>query len=345
MPMPGRLIIATLALFAAGVATAAPLQIKIATLAPENSIWMKEMRLGAKEIEERTEGRVTLKFYGGGVMGNDKKVLRKMRIGQLHGGSFTPSGLAERCPDLNLYGMPLVFDSLDEVDYVRARFDDRLMASLEDVGLVGFGLAGGGFAMIMSNTPVANRDDLRGRKVWVPEGDTWTVSAMRALDLSPVTLPITDVLTGLQTGLIEVIGTPPVAAVALQWYTKLKYLTDFPVSYTYAVLVIEKEVLDRAEPADQAVVKEVMDRIYASFDAGSIAENEGAMKALRSNDIQVVEPDAGAVQQWRGRVLASNRSNAEAGLISLALYEDMLDTLEEYRAVRGEKTAAEVSVH
>lgn len=343
--MSGRLILACLALLTAKLAVAAPLQIKIATLAPENSIWMKEMRAGAREIEQRTEGRVTLKFYGGGVMGNDKKVLRKMRIGQLHGGSFTPSGLAERCPDLNLYGMPLVFDSLEEVTFVRERFDQRLMKSLEDAGLVGFGITGGGFAMIMSNTPVANREDLQGRKVWVPEGDNWTLSAMKALDLSPVILPITDVLTGLQTGLIEVIGTPPVAAVALQWYTKLSYLTDFPISYTYAVLVIEKQVFDEMTQADQSVVREVMERIYASFDVDSGAENKGAMKALTANDIKIVEPEPGAVQQWRGKVLATNLSNAEAGMISLSLYQDMLATLQDYRAGGGARTAAEIRDH
>ncbi|MGD9407345.1 MAG: TRAP transporter substrate-binding protein DctP, partial [Gammaproteobacteria bacterium] len=119
---------------------AATTQIKIATLAPENSTWMKEMRAGAEEISKRTEGRVQLKFYGGGVMGNDRKVLRKMRIGQLHGGSFTPSGLAERYPDLNLYGMPLVFNSLEEVDYIRGLFDERLNSGLEEAGLVGFGI-------------------------------------------------------------------------------------------------------------------------------------------------------------------------------------------------------------
>ncbi len=342
--MPGRLIFAALALVAANLATAAPLQIKIATLAPENSVWMKQMRVGAKEIEQRTDGRVTLKFYGGGVMGNDKKVLRKMRIGQLHGGSFTPSGLTELCPELNLYGMPLVFDSLEEVAYVRERFDQRLMGYLEDAGLVGFGIAGGGFARIMSNLPITTKDDLQGRKVWVPEGDGWTLSAMKAMDLSPVVLPITDVLTGLQTGLIEVIGTPPVAAVALQWYTKLSYLTDFPVVYTYAVLVIDKAVLDKAQPADQVVVREVMDRIYAAFDADSKAENDGAMKALTANDIRVVEPESGAVQQWRGRVLANNLSNAEAGMIPLSLYQDMLATLDEYRSGEGEKTASEIRV-
>ena len=102
-----RLSIITLMVLFAGAAQAAPVQLKIATIAPENSSWMKSMRAGGEEIETRTEGRVELKFYGGGVMGSDKKVLRKMRIGQLHGAAFTPSGLSERYPDLNLYGLPL----------------------------------------------------------------------------------------------------------------------------------------------------------------------------------------------------------------------------------------------
>jgi TRAP-type C4-dicarboxylate transport system substrate-binding protein len=319
---------------------AAPTQIKIATLAPENSSWMKEMRAGAEEISQRTEGRVQLKFYGGGVMGNDRKVLRKMRIGQLHGGSFTPSGLAERYPDLNLYGMPLVFDSLEEVGYIRARFDERLDKGLEDAGLIGFGITGGGFAKIMSNVPVRTREDLEGRKVWVPEGDSVTLSAMQAMELSPVVLPITDVLTGLQTGLIEVIGTPPVAAVALQWYTKVRYLTDFPVIYTYAVLVVEKKAFDRLEPADQETFREVMERIYAKFDEASIGENADAREALEANGIEIVKPSPGAVDAWRGQVLANNLENAASGMVSLSLYEEILAALEDFRSGSGATASA-----
>ena len=94
-------------------------RLKIATVAPEGSQWMLDLKAGAKEVEQRTEGRVTFKFYGGGVMGNDKKVLRKIRIGQLHGGIFTANGLTERYRDIALYGLPMVFRSQDEVDYVR----------------------------------------------------------------------------------------------------------------------------------------------------------------------------------------------------------------------------------
>jgi len=334
-----RLILTTFAILAAAGAMAAPSQIKIATLAPENSSWMKEMRAGAEEISARTDDRVQLKFYGGGVMGNDKKVLRKMRIGQLHGGSFTPSGLMERYADLNLYGMPLVFNSLEEVEYIRSMFDQRLNDGLEQAGLVGFGITGGGFAKIMSNVPVRNRGDLQGRKVWVPEGDAVTLSAMQALELSPVVLPITDVLTGLQTGLIEIIGTPPVAAIALQWYTKVRYLTDFPVIYTYAVLVVEKSVFDRLSEADQAVFREVMERIYAKFDEASIAENGSAQEALISNGIEIVAPTPGAVEQWRDQVLENNLNNAASGMVSLDLYKEMLGALEQFRA-QGGQTAA-----
>lgn len=112
---------------------------KIATLAPEGSAWMTEMRAGAKGIEKRTEGRVKFKFYGGGVQGNDKQVLRKMRIGQLHGGAFVSSGLRMLQPDSELFGLPLLFNSADEVHYVREQMDDKLRQNLEDAGYVNFG--------------------------------------------------------------------------------------------------------------------------------------------------------------------------------------------------------------
>ncbi len=333
-------ILTVVLLIAPSLLSAAPTQIKLATLAPENSSWMKEMRAGAKEISERTDGRVQLKFYGGGVMGNDKKVLRKMRIGQLHGGSFTPSGLNERCPDFGIYGQVLTFDSLAEAAYVRERMDSQVMEKLDQAGLVGFGIAGGGFALIMSQQPVTEYADLKGRKMWVPEGDLMTFSAMKSLDLSPVVLPLTDVLTGLQTGLIDIIGTPPVGAVALQWYTKVNYATDFPIVYAYAALVVEKSIMQRLREEDQAVVREVMDDIYLRFDEASRGENASAREAMIANGIKFVEPKAGAVGGWRDRVLATNQELVDQGMLSKDLYEELQAHLTEYRAAQAAQAAA-----
>ena len=130
--------------------------IKIATIAPESSSWMKDMRAGAEAIENATEGRVKFKFYGGGVQGNDKQVLRKMRIGQLHGSTFTSSTLGDLFKDAVLYAMPMLFDNLEEVQYVRGHMDDRLRELMEQAGYVNFGFAGGGFAYLMSKRPIAS---------------------------------------------------------------------------------------------------------------------------------------------------------------------------------------------
>jgi len=108
------------------ISTAGAQTIKLATIVPEGSGWMKSMRAGAAEIKERTEGRVKFKFYGGGVQGNDKQVLRKMRIGQLHGGAFSSNGLIDVQKDSQLYALPMLFNNLEEVQFVRARMDDKL---------------------------------------------------------------------------------------------------------------------------------------------------------------------------------------------------------------------------
>ena len=305
--------------------------LKLATITPEGSAWMKEMRAGATEIKERTDGRVVIKLYGGGVMGNDKKVLRKVRIGQLHGGAFTATGLAERYPDINLYGLPLVFESLDQVDYVRARMDEKLKQGLEEAGFVSFGIAEGGLAMLMSNEPVRSLEDLKGQKIWVPEGDSISYSAMEALGLSPVTLPITDVLTGLQTGLIDIVGTSPVGALVLQWHTKIKYITRLPVSYLIGVLVVEKKVFDRLGETDQKIVGEVMGRIYEGFNAANRTDNEEAVEALLATGVAYVEPNPDEVPVWREVVFKANREQGDKGAFDPDLLDEMLAYMQEFK--------------
>ena len=122
---------------------------KIATISPDGTRWMNMMRAAANDIKSQTNGRVRFKFYPGGVMGNDSSVMRKIRIGQLHGAAFTGGGLAEAYPDIAIYGLPMLFANLAEVDYVRARMDKVFEAGMEDAGFVNFGIVEGGFAMFM----------------------------------------------------------------------------------------------------------------------------------------------------------------------------------------------------
>ncbi len=312
--------------------TAGATNIKIATIAPEASAWMKEMRAGAAEIGQRTQGRVKIKIIGGGIMGNDKKVLGAIRIGRLHGGALTPSALGDRYPDINLYGMPLVFDTHDEAMYVRDRMDERLRDGLRDKGFETFGFATGGFAVLMSNTPIRTLDDMRGKRVWVLEGDTISYASMEAMSLSPVTLPLTDVLTGLQTGLVDIVAVPPLPALVLQWHTKIKFMTEIRLAYSMAFMAIDKRVFDKLQVEDQAVVREVMTRVYAGFDRQNVIDNREARDALVGAGIESVDFDASEHGRIRAIMQISNRALGEKGEFTLELYDEMIGYLEEYRS-------------
>ena len=305
--------------------------LKVATVAPEGSAWMKEMRVSAKEIQERTDGRVQIKYYGGGIMGNDTKVLGKIRIGNLQGGAFTPSALQKIYPEISLYGLPLTFESEEEAAYVRSRLDQTIMDGLAKAGFVNFGFAAGGFAVIMSNEPVRSLSDLKGKKVWVPEGDTISYASMQALSLSPVTLPLTDVLTGLQTGLIDIVAMSPIGALVLQWHTKVKFITDLPLIYTMGFMAIDNKAFRKIGPADQEIVRDVMTRTYAQLDEANIADNEEALQALLNTGIAIVALADDEVTEIRAIIRQSNMDMAEQGKYSIDLYEQMLQYVLEYR--------------
>ena len=293
---------------------------------------MVSMRAGATEINERTEGRVKFKFYGGGVQGNDKQVLRKMRIGQLHGGAFTSNGLIDVQKDSQLYALPMLFSNYEEVQFVRARMDGKLRDLIEQAGYVNFGFAGGGFARIMSNQSIANLNDLQGRKVWVPDGDRISYEASKALGISPVIMPLTDVMTGLQTELIDTIMSPPAATIILQWNTQVSYITDLPLSYIFAMIAVDKKYFDRIQPADQIIVREVMERIYEGFDQQGKEDNQKAYKALIDNGMKPVTPEQGQIPEWRKVIQKSNRRLAGEGAIDVRLLDEIECYLAAFRA-------------
>lgn len=312
---------------------------KVATIIPEGTFWMQEMRSGAAEIKARTEGRVVLKFYGGGVQGSDKKVLRKIRIGQLHGGAFTATGLTDQYPALNLYGYPMLFRSPQEVDFVRPKMDPVLRDGLYEAGFASFGFAEGGFAYLMSNDPINNLAELRGRKVWVPEGDRMSFVAMEKLGLSPTVLPMTDVLTGLQTRLLDVVATSPVGALVLQWHTKVKYVTNVPVVYLIGFLALDRKVFDRVAPSDQAIMREVLEKNYRNIDSAAREDDANALQALRQAGLGFVEVSKQEIQLWRTTLIGLDQRLVEDGTIDAGMLKETQALLETYRLGNTAATA------
>lgn len=292
------LLTVCLVLVMVSAADAQTTRLKIATMAPDGSFWMKEFKKAADEIESRTAGRVTIRFYPGGTMGSDSAVIRKIRIGQLHGGVFLVGSMAGIDPDLEIYNLPLMFRNHDEVDYVRARMDEKLIKSLEENGYVAFGISETGFTYLMSTEPTRTFDELRGRKAWMPQGDPLSLAIVEAAGLSPVPLPLSDVLTGLQTGLIDTVAAPPVGALALQWFTKATYFTDLPITYVCGTMAIGAKTFAKLSPGDQAIVREVFFKANSALDKRSRADNQEARDALSKQGVQIIEPTEAARAKW-----------------------------------------------
>ena len=306
--------------------------IKIATLAPDGNKWMQLMRAGSKEIADRTEGRVRFKYYPGGVMGSDKSVMRKIRAGQLHGGAVTPGALSSINSDALVYGVPLLFRSYDEMNFVRQKVDQKIVQGIEESGFVTFGLSDGGFAYLMSNEPVRSLKDLQGKKIWIPEDDKITLAVFRDMGISPIQLPISDVYTGLQTGLIDTVGISPIGAVAFQWHTKTKYLTDVPLLYLNGLMVVSKKMFNKIKPADQAVVREVYGRVFEKLNVQNQKDNIAAKKALQQQGIKFVSISGQEKAVMQGHVDSATRLLVKQGIFDKKLLDTVTQLRDRYRA-------------
>lgn len=309
----------------------AAVTIKIATVSPDGATWMVKMREGAKQIKESTDGRVRFKFYPGGVMGNDASVLRKIRIGQLHGGAITGGSLSTVAPDTQLYQLPFLFNSQAEVDYVRAKIDSQLIKKLATRGFITFGFAGAGFAYFMSNHPVSSVADLQKQKVWLPVGDKVSHLVFDEAAISPIPLPISDVMTSLQTGLIDTVAATPVVAISLQWHTKIKYVMQIPASYIYALLAINKRAFNRIKPADRIIVHEVMATVFKEIDAQNRLSDQQAVEAMKQQGIQFVDIADNDLAEWK-RIAANARNQMiSKGAYTKELVDEINNGLKEYR--------------
>ncbi len=305
---------------------------KVATLSTDGSVWMEKMRAGAEEISQKTDSRVNFKFYPGGVMGGDKNVLRKIRFGQLQGAALPSAGLTGIYPDIQLYNLIVKFQSMSEIDYVREQMDDQLLVGLEKKGLVAFGFSEIGLAYTMSTTPVHNITDLQQLKSWVPENNKIAIQAYKALSISPIPLPLRDVLMGLQTGMITSVAGTPTGAIALQWHTKIKYVTDSPLSYIFGVFFLDKKAFNKISKADQLVVREVMAKTVNEVDKQSRQDNVNAVLALKKLGVEFIDVEDAAANELKAVMESANQEIVSKSGLSSRLVEILDKYLAAFRA-------------
>lgn len=306
------------------------LEIKIATLAPEGSSWMKTFEAIDAEVGQKTNAAVRLKFYPGGVLGDEKDMLRKMYIGQIHGAVFTTAGLSAIFGELDVFQIPFLFRSYDEVDFVISEMNGFFHEGFEKNEHVLLGWTEGGFVRLMSTTPIATLDDLRKAKVWNWADSPMTKAIFDEAGIAAIPLSIPDVLVGLQTGLVDVVYAPPSGAISLQWFTKIKYMTDVNLSYLIGGVIIKKKVFEKMSTAHRQILMDACQQQMTQLKTTIRKENQEAIEVMVKHGVKIIDPTPEQVADFIN-VSEKAMLKLEGKSFSKAIRDEVTAKLEAYR--------------
>jgi TRAP-type C4-dicarboxylate transport system substrate-binding protein len=306
-------------------------RIKFATLAPEGSSWMKEMRRLADEVKQKTEGRVTFKFYPGGVSGDERDVIRKIRIGQIHAAGFTGVGLGQILPEVRILDLPFLFETDQEIQHVYEKLNGYFADKFEEKGYVLLGWVPVGWVHFFSTQEIQSVEDIKKTKPWMWEGDPLVEETYKALDVKPVPLSVTDVLMSLQTGLLDTIYASSQGALALQWFTKVKYMSKLRMGYATGAVLISKKKFNSLPDDCKPVLKKLSEKYLKRLVETIQRDNAASIKIMQDNGVQLSElPKKKVIEEFH-QAGAVARKNLVGKLFPPKLLETVLNHLQEVK--------------
>ena len=247
---------AALAVTASGP-SAQNVTIKLATIVPDGSVWDKALKKMGADWASGTGGRVTTTVYSGGTQGDDPTVLRKIRLNALQAASLTSVGLASIDWSFNVFNVPFFFQNYDELNAVLEKLTPVLRQRAEAKGFVLVHWGHAGWLQIFSKRPVQTLADLKGLKLFTSAGDDRMTQWYKANGFQPRAMAMTDILTGLSTGMIEAMPSTPLASMAYQWHKQTPYMLDIGLAPFMGATVVSKRTWDSIPAADRAKMLEV----------------------------------------------------------------------------------------
>ncbi|UCE54329.1 MAG: TRAP transporter substrate-binding protein DctP [Desulfobacterales bacterium] len=273
--------------------------IKIATLAPEGSSWIQTFNAVNEEISKKTNNQVRFRIYPGGVLGDEKDMIRKMYIGQIQGAVLTSSGLSAIFHEMDVFQIPFLFKNYEEVDYVIDKMDAFFKKGFDTKGYIMLGWSEGGFVRLMSTVPVDTLDKLKKAKVWTWEDSPMAKAVFNEAQVMAIPLSVPDVLVGLQTGLVDVVYAPPSGAIAMQWFTKTKYITDVPLIFLVGALVVKKNVFQKISPEHQKLLRESFQQHMDQLKRVIRKENQDALQVMAKHGVKILKPSQDQIKEFK----------------------------------------------
>ena len=295
--------------------------IRYATIAPGGSSFGKVLKAWGRTLSAETEGRVELRYYSGGSQGDERDFVRKMRAGQMDAAGVTTIGLGIMVRQALVLSAPGVIEDYEQLARVREKMDGRFEAMFDEAGFVLLAWADAGRGRIMSTMPIRRPDDLKSARPWAWKDDPIFSEFLKVVGANAVRLGVPEVYGALQTKMVDVVPASPIAAVALQWYTKLKYMSKESFGIILGASVVKKEKFEQLSPEDQAVLRDTAKRAGAALDKVVRRDDAKAYDVLLKRGIELV--DTGPYRAEWDKAAAETRERLTGRIFSKSLLAEV----------------------
>jgi TRAP-type C4-dicarboxylate transport system substrate-binding protein len=278
---------------------------------------------------------VGFKIYGGGVLGDEKDVLRKIRIGQLHAAGFTGVGMGEIAPEVRILDTPFLFQNHEEIDLIYKKFDDYFSDCFTEGGYEFLGWAEVGFIYVFSKKRFRTLEELRNIKMWVWQDDVVALESFKAFGLRSIPLSIINVMTALQTNMVEGVYSTPLASIALQWFTQVDYMMGAPIASSAGAVLISQKMFQKLPNDYQMILKQETKKHLAELTHVTRQQSIDALDTLKNHGIEIIEaPDITDLKTYY-ELGASARKNLIGKYYSQEILDRIESVLETHRKKSG----------
>ena len=335
--MKFRRIVALLVLLAslgALPALARPIVLKIGSPTPKGSPWDNALKELAAEWREITNGQVQMRIFSGGVAGEEADVIRKMRFNSLQGAVLTALGINVIYPDSFVLSLPFLMHSDDEFEYVLDNIEGRLKEKIEEQGFRVVAWTSVGWIYFFSTDKVVYPDDMRRLKLATSDSDKAIAQALKALDFNAIPVGLNELLTSLNSGLIDACYTVRLGAAAYQWFGIANHMLDLPLSPVLAGIIVSDRAWRQIPDEYKEEMIRAAERVAAKLASETEELEKDAMEIMLDNGLLVHEAPPAAVEEWR--------NDFERGIemitgdtFSEEIYEAVREHLEDYRRAHG----------
>jgi TRAP-type C4-dicarboxylate transport system substrate-binding protein len=325
-------------LLLAAAASAQQVEIKMATLAPEGSPWHKVLERIGERWRGISAGKVRLKIFAGGTLGDEPDLVNKMRIDQIQAVALSGAGMSDLEPGVMALQTPMMIDSYPELDYVRDRVAPRLEKMIEARGYLVLNWGDAGWVHIFSRTPINNINDLRRMKLFVWAGSNDEIELWKANNFRPVALAATDILMGLETGLIDAVPTTPLYALWNQCFGRARYMNDLKWAPLVGATVVSKSAWGKIPESQRAPMLKAARDAGEELRSGIRSMGDAAIETMRAGQpgkrdvrLTITHCDAAALAAWRQETEAAY-PKMRGKLIPADLFDEVRRVRDEYRA-------------